>query len=245
GEGVNISTLEDPVEYFIPGVNQSQIRPEIGYTFAAGLRSLLRQDPNVVMVGEIRDKETGELGIHAALTGHLILSTLHTNDVFGLVPRLIDMGVEPFLLAATLNVGVAQRLARKVCSNCKETETIDPKTLAKVLEELPHIPMRYFKEGVDPLKPVFYHGKGCSRCNGTGYVGRIAVAEIFMFTATAQRLVQEGFPIAKVQEEAARQEMISLRQDALLKALDGFTTLAEVLRLSQETQEDEGKEEKK
>ena len=244
-EGVNISTLEDPVEYFIPGVNQSQIRPEIGYTFASGLRSLLRQDPNVIMVGEIRDKETGELGIHAALTGHLILSTLHTNDVFGLVPRMIDMGVEPFLLAATLNVGVAQRLARKVCQNCKEPETVDPKTLATITAELSNIPKRYFKEGQDPAKPVFSHGKGCNRCNNSGYIGRVAVAEIFMFTATAQRLVQEGFPLAKVQEEAKRQEMLSLREDALLKALDGLTTVAEVLRLSQETQEDEGAKEGK
>ncbi len=245
-EGVNISTLEDPVEYYIPGVNQSQIRPEIGYSFAAGLRSLLRQDPNVVMVGEIRDRETAELAIHASLTGHLILSTLHTNDVFGLVPRLIDMGVEPFLLAATLNIGIAQRLARKICQNCKEPETLDSKMLADIGAELLQIPKRYFKPDFDPSKPpVFYHGKGCTRCNGVGYIGRIAIAELFRFTPAAQRLVQEGFSLAKVQEEALRQEMISLRQDALLKALDGFTTVAEVLRLSQETQEDEGKEEKK
>jgi type IV pilus assembly protein PilB len=241
-EGVNISTLEDPVEYFIPGINQSQIRPEINYTFATGLRSLLRQDPNVIMVGEIRDKETVELAIHAALTGHLILSTLHTNDVFGLVPRLIDMGAEPFLLAATLNVGLAQRLARKTCPYCKEVETIDPKILAGVIAELAQIPKRYFKPGIDGSNPAFYHGAGCNRCSNTGYIGRVAIAEIFLFSATAQRLVQEGFPIAKVQEEGRKQEMISLRQDALLKALDGVTTLAEVLRLSQETQEEEGKE---
>jgi type IV pilus assembly protein PilB len=243
GEGINISTLEDPVEYFIPGINQSQVRPEINYTFAAGLRSLLRQDPNVIMVGEIRDKETVELAIHAALTGHLILSTLHTNDVFGLVPRLIDMGAEPFLLAATLNVGLAQRLARKICPNCKEPEAIDSGVLSGIVKEIAQIPKRYFSAGVDPANPVFYHGKGCNRCTNSGYIGRVAIAEIFMFTATAQRLVQEGFPLAKVQEEGRRQEMISLRQDALLKALDGFTTLAEVLRLSQETQEEEGKQE--
>lgn len=245
-EGVNISTLEDPVEYYIPGVNQSQIRPEIGYSFAAGLRSLLRQDPNVVMVGEIRDRETAELAIHASLTGHLILSTLHTNDVFGLVPRLIDMGVEPFLLAATLNIGIAQRLARKTCQNCKEPETLDPKMLADIGAELQQIPKRYFKPDFDPSKPpVFYHGKGCTRCNGTGYIGRVAIAELFRFTPAAQRLVQEGFPLAKVQEEALRQEMINLRQDAFLKALDGLTTVAEVFRLSQETQEDADKNEKK
>jgi type IV pilus assembly protein PilB len=143
-DGVNISTLEDPVEYYIEGVNQSQVRPEIGYTFATGLRSLLRQDPNVIMVGEIRDRETAELAIHASLTGHLIFSTLHTNDVYGLVPRLLDMGLEPFLLAATMNLGVAQRLARKICEHCKEEEEIPDETRKELMEVLKSIPKHYY-----------------------------------------------------------------------------------------------------
>ncbi|MEN9557948.1 MAG: hypothetical protein RL141_317 [Candidatus Parcubacteria bacterium] len=242
-EGVNIETLEDPVEYYIQGVNQSQIRPEIGYTFATGLRSLLRQDPNVIMVGEIRDKETAELAIHASLTGHLVLSTLHTNSVFGLVPRLLDMGAEPYLLAATLNLGVAQRLARRICDACKEPQAIEPEIAKRLVEEMRRIPPIYLSEGMD-LKgmPVFYHGKGCPRCGDTGYAGRVALAEMFQFNDRARQLVQEGFPIAKVKEEAERQQMISLRQDGLLKILEGTTTVEEVFRLSQEAAEEEGEE---
>lgn len=242
-EGVNISTLEDPVEYYIQGVNQSQIRPEIGYTFATGLRSLLRQDPNVIMVGEIRDKETAELGIHASLTGHLVFSTLHTNDVFGLVPRLLDMGVEPYLLAATLNLGVAQRLARKICDHCKEPQVVDAALLASLSAEILLIPRKYLPKEWTPETPaVFYRGKGCERCGHTGYTGRIAVAELFRFDDRARTLVQEGFKLEEVQKEAKIQEMISLRQDGLLKALDGFTSLEEVFRLSQETTEDDNGE---
>jgi type IV pilus assembly protein PilB len=239
-EGANISTLEDPVEYYIHGVNQSQIRPEIGYTFATGLRSLLRQDPNIVMVGEIRDRETAELAIHASLTGHLIFSTLHTNNVFGLVPRLIDMGVEPFLLAATLNIGIAQRLARKICPHCKEAREIAPETAEKLRREIIAIPKKYLRKDFDPQAAlVFMHGKGCARCGGSGYSGRTAAVEIFKFTQQAKRLVEKGFQIDEVRAEAKRQEMLTLRQDMLLKAIDGITTLEEVLRLGQEAAEGE------
>jgi type IV pilus assembly protein PilB len=238
-EGRNISTLEDPVEYYIGGVNQSQVRPEIGYTFATGLRSLLRQDPNVIMVGEIRDRETAELAIHASLTGHLIFSSLHTNDVFGLVPRLIDMHVEPFLLAATLNLGISQRLARKICPHCKEVQEIAPETVEKLRKEIVVIPKKYFAAGLDPNGTfVFYHGKGCARCGGSGYNGRTAVAELFLFTQQAKRLVEKGFPADEVRAEAAHQDMLMLRQDILLKALEGVTTVEEVMRLGQETAED-------
>ncbi len=239
-EGINISTLEDPVEYYIPGVNQSQVKPQIGYSFATGLRSLLRQDPNVIMVGEIRDRETAELAIHASLTGHLIFSTLHTNDAFGIVPRLIDMGLEPFLLAATMNIGVAQRLARRVCDGCKTREEIPKQVLDNISAEIAVIPKKYFGIGIDPANPVFYHGEGCPRCKGTGYVGRVAIAELFLFTAQARKLVERGFPVDGAIAEAKRQEMITLRQDAILKALEGLTTLEEVLRLSQEAVEGEG-----
>ncbi|MBU1448227.1 GspE/PulE family protein, partial [Patescibacteria group bacterium] len=237
-EGVNISTLEDPVEYYINGVNQSQIKPEVGYTFAAGLRSLLRQDPNVIMVGEIRDRETAELGIHASLTGHLIFSTLHTNNVFGLVPRLIDIGVEPFLLAATLNLGISQRLARKICPHCKQPQEIQPETLEMLVKEIQTIPRKYFKKDIKPEGPyVFFHGKGCARCGDKGYAGRTAVAELFQFTNTAKRLVEKGFPMKEVEVEAACQEMLSLRQDIVLKALEGLTSVEEILRITQETSE--------
>jgi len=238
-EGVNISTLEDPVEYYIEGINQSQIRPEIGYTFATGLRALLRQDPNVVMVGEVRDRETGELSVHASLTGHLVFSTLHTNDVFGIVPRLVDMGLEPYLLAATLNLGIAQRLARKICVHCKEPLEVESPIVEKIRRELKLIPKKYVAVGCDVDGPlVFYHGKGCPRCGDSGYAGRAVLAELYQYTDQAKRIMEKGFSSELAHAEFARQEAITLRQDGILKALDGVTTLEEVFRLSQETQED-------
>lgn len=234
-EGLNIVTLEDPVEYYIHGVNQSQIRPEIGYTFASGLRSLLRQDPNVIMVGEIRDKETAELAVHAGLTGHLIFSTIHTNDVFGVIPRLVDLGVEPFLLSATLNAAVAQRLARKICQACKAPEEIPEQELARFREELRGVPAHFLSPNTQPDGPLtFWRGAGCDACHATGYAGRVAVAEILIMTRQLQRLVVNGFKQQEVQAEAARQQMITLRQDAILKALDGLTTVEEVLRITEE-----------
>jgi len=239
-DGVNISTLEDPVEYFIAGVNQSQIRPEIGYSFATGLRALLRQDPNVIMVGEIRDKDTAELAIHASLTGHLIFSTLHTNDVYSLVPRLIDIGVQPFLLAATMNLGVSQRLARKICEYCKTEQEIPAEMRDQLVEELKKIPRQYLASELDFQKPlVFYHGQGCTKCSNTGYAGRTAAAELFQFTPQAQKLVEEGFPADKFRQEFERQGMMTLRQDLILKAIEGKTTVEEVMRLSQEAVETE------
>jgi type IV pilus assembly protein PilB len=236
-DGVNISTLEDPVEYYIEGVNQSQVRPEIGYTFATGLRSLLRQDPNVVMVGEIRDRETAELAIHASLTGHLIFSTLHTNDVYGLVPRLLDMGVEPFLLAATMNLGIAQRLARKICPHCQEEDQVPEDLYNELLAVLKGIPKQYLVNVDLSKKITFYHGKGCSRCADVGYSGRTAVAELFRFTDKAQAIVEKGFSHEDFVKEFKRQEMITLYEDLVLKAAEGLTTIEEVKRLAQETSE--------
>jgi type IV pilus assembly protein PilB len=233
-EGLNIVTLEDPVEYYVKGVNQSQTRPEIGYTFASGLRSLLRQDPNVIMVGEIRDKETAELAVHAGLTGHLIFSTIHTNDALGVVPRLIDLGVEPFLLAATLNAAVAQRLARRLCPNCKEPQEIAEKSRAGIIEEIKRIPARYLGGRFDLSAPVFWNARGCSECKGGRYVGRVAIAEIIVMTLEMQRIIAAGFNPKEVREELQKQEALSLRQDAILKALEGMTTLEEVFRVSEE-----------
>lgn len=234
-EEINIVTLEDPIEYYIEGINQSHVRPEIGYTFASGLRSILRQDPDVIMVGEIRDGETAELAIHAALTGHLLFSTLHTNDALGVVPRLIDMGSEPFLLASTLNAVIAQRLARRICDNCKESISLPKDVEDEVREELGKVAKSYLPKGVDLSKPLtFYKGKGCPRCNGNGYSGRVAVAEIMVVDHHMEKVIEDGFPIEKVEEVLIKQKMLRLRQDGFLKALEGLTTIAEVKRISEE-----------
>jgi len=235
-EGVNISTLEDPVEYQIKGVNQSQVRPEVGYNFATGLRSLLRQDPNIIMVGEIRDGETAELAVHAALTGHLIFSTLHTNDALGVVPRLVDMHLEPFLIGATMNIAVAQRLARKVCERCKAKVEIPEEVERGVIGELQEIPEEYFQEvGLDKsARPVFYKGRGCIRCQDSGYVGRVAIAEVLEFDDKMKDLAVRGFPAEEARVALRERGMINLRQDALLKALEGLTTIEEVMRVTAE-----------
>jgi type IV pilus assembly protein PilB len=232
-EGINIITLEDPVEYYIKGANQSQIRPEINYSFATGLRAILRQDPNIIMVGEIRDRETAELSVHAALTGHLIFSTIHTNDSFGVVPRLIDMGVEPFLLAATLNLAVAQRLARRICQHCIAPIEILADARAFVASELDKIPKKYL-EGRDPKSIKLYRGAGCTHCAMTGYIGRVAIAELVLMTDEMRKIIETGFPMEEVIKETARQEMLNLKQDGILKALDGLTTIEEVMRITRE-----------
>ncbi|HTM68430.1 MAG TPA: GspE/PulE family protein [Candidatus Binatia bacterium] len=234
-EGVNISTLEDPVEYYIKGVNQSQIRHEVGYTFASGLRALLRQDPNIIMVGEIRDGETGELAIHAALTGHLIFSTLHTNDALGVVPRLIDMHVEPFLLSATINMAIAQRLARKICERCKAPIVIPAEVEAQVRKEIAEIPAKYMSHlKLDGEHLPFHKGRGCVRCGDSGYAGRVAVGEMIQYDEEMRALITKGFPMDEVQKVLRKQGAISLRQDGLLKALEGSTTIEEVMRITSE-----------
>lgn len=224
-EGRNIVTLEDPIEYYMRGVNQSQIRPEVGYTFASGLRSILRQDPNVIMVGEIRDRETAELAVHAALTGHLMFSTIHTNDAATVVPRLVDLGVEPFLLAATLNIAVSQRLTRKICPDCRKVASVPPQVEDEMRKTL----------GALLTGPItVYAGEGCAACGQTGYRGRVAVAEVMSVTSALQELITRGGTEADVKTEAAKQGMITLRQDGYLKALAGLTTVAEVMRISEE-----------
>ena len=234
-EGINIVTLEDPIEYYIEGVNQSQIRPEIGFSFAAGLRSLLRQDPNIIMVGEIRDNETAELAIHAALTGHLIFSTLHTNDAAGAVPRLIDMKVEPFLLSSTLNAVVAQRLVRKICTFCKEEIAPPTEVIENIKRELTDMPKKFLPPGVDLNSQLkLWHGVGCARCNNEGYIGRVVISEILEGTENLRRIIAEGFNIKSFNEERKNQGMASMKQDGFLKVLEGLTTVEEVLRATQE-----------
>lgn len=232
----NIVTLEDPVEYFIEGINQSQIKPEIGYTFANGLRSILRQDPNIIMVGEIRDSETAELAIHAALTGHLVFSTLHTNDSIGAIPRLVDMNVEPFLLSYSLRVTAAQRLVRRICSRCKEEAKIPPAVVQKIKEELKDVSAEEAeKYGVDLSKELkFYQGKGCEACGNLGYLGRLAIFEVLEINENIQRIISEGENVElKIREEAKRKGMLTIKQDGLLKVLAGMTALSEVERITE------------
>ncbi|HAV11148.1 MAG TPA: hypothetical protein DCX32_01215 [Candidatus Moranbacteria bacterium] len=237
GEDRNIVTLEDPVEYSIEGINQSQVKPEIGYTFANGLRSILRQDPNVIMVGEIRDGETAELTIHAALTGHLVFSTLHTNSSIGAIPRLVDMGIEAFLLSSSLQVVAAQRLVRRICEKCKEEMHIPAAMIHNVKEELGKMDVREIKKyKVDMGREgglKFYHGKGCDACAETGYKGRVAIYEALEVDDELKEIIsdKEGNE-THIEEYALKSGMVTIRQDGILKALLGMTTLSEVERVT-------------
>lgn len=233
-EGINISTLEDPIEYSIKGVNQSQIKPEIGFTFASGLRSILRQDPDIVMVGEIRDNETAELAIHAGLTGHFVLSTLHTNDALGAIPRLLDMGVEPFLLGSTLNTVIAQRLLRRICHHCKKEEKLPEDSYTNIKKDIDSLPEEIIKKFVPEYnknKLVFYKGEGCSRCGNTGYNGRLVAAEVIDINSSLTDIIIEGKKSIKISDVLASQKFITIKQDSVLKVLMGLTTVEETIRV--------------
>ncbi len=237
-ESVNIITLEDPVEYYIEGVNQSQVRPEIGYDFANGLRHILRQDPNIIMVGEIRDKETANLATNAALTGHIVLSTLHTNDSLGVIPRLIDLGVEPFLIPPTLSIALAQRLVRRLCPFCKEKVQPSEEIKEKIFERYNSLP-EMIKKGLpfklESKKDVFiFEPKGCKKCGNEGYSGRIGVFEVLKITKTISEIITSDPSEAKIFEEAKKQGMITMEQDGVLKVLEGITSMEEVLRVAEE-----------
>ncbi len=233
-EGVNIITLEDPVEYAIEGINQSQVRPEIGYSFASGLRSILRQDPDVIMVGEIRDKETAELAVHAALTGHVVLSTLHTNDSLGAIPRLIDMQVEPFLLASSLRAVIAQRLVRKICSNCREEAKLTDSARLEIEKILKQIPEAEKKAHNFKGEIKIYKGRGCAKCAGSGMKGRVGIFEVFYVNEEVNDILTGQVDEEKLRQIAQRQGMITMKQDGILKVLDGLTTLEEVERVTEE-----------
>lgn len=227
----NIVTLEDPIEYYVEGVNQSQINPDIGYSFASGLRAILRQDPNIIMVGEIRDNETVELTIHASLTGHLVFSTLHTNNAWGAIPRLIDMKAEPFLLASTLNLVMAQRLVRKICPHCKVAEELTSETQKKMEKEISKIPQHFLS---DIASPGFFKGQGCDRCGNSGYIGRTVAVEILEVTPELKNLISDNFSYGQIEEQLTKQKHINLIQDVIIKALKGITSVEEVLRVSQD-----------
>ena len=218
---VNISTAEDPVEFNLPGINQVQMHDDIGLNFAAALRSFLRQDPDIIMVGEIRDYETAEIAIKASLTGHLVLSTLHTNDAPSTVNRLLNMGVEPFLVASSINIIVAQRLARRVCDQCKEPVHVSPEALVEV-----------GISGAEAKSLQLYHGKGCKRCSGTGYKGRIALYECMAMSEELKEYVLNGASAIEIKKAAIQQGMKTLRASGLDYLKQGVTSLEEVLRVT-------------
>lgn len=228
-EGVNIITLEDPIEYQMRGINQSQVNSEIGYTFAAGLRSILRQDPDIIMLGEIRDRETAEMAVHAALTGHVVLSTLHTNDAAGAAPRMIDMGVEPFLITSSINVVVGQRLVRTLCQECKEETTLPQEEIAEINKEIEKMPPTEKTQlQSQPLK--FYKGRGCKSCDNSGYKGRLGIYEVLDVTPEMQQQILKRVSSDELNNLAVSQGMVTMIQDGIIKALEGNTTMAEIWR---------------
>ena len=219
---INIITIEDPIEYQIKGISQIQVNPKIELTFARGLRSIVRQDPDVILVGEIRDQETAEIAVQSALTGHLVFSTLHTNDSASSITRLVDMGVEPFLISSSVLAVAAQRLVRVLCDDCKK-----PYTPSEIYLQSIGVPPDYFKER------HIYKAAGCEKCIGTGYSGRLGIFEVMVLTERLKNLILETFDSNQIQMEARREKMINLRQDGIQKVLKGVTTIEEVLRVTQ------------
>ncbi|HTK60101.1 MAG TPA: ATPase, T2SS/T4P/T4SS family [Candidatus Baltobacteraceae bacterium] len=239
--GVNISTIEDPVEYRMTGVNQSQVNPKIGFTFAIGLRTLLRQDPNIIMVGEIRDGETAEIATNAAMTGHLVFATLHTNDAVTSLPRLVDMGVPRFLVAFTCNIIVAQRLVRKICKNCHTPYKLTKVQLKELSEvyDIPHLTGLLQRDGFleagQTLDKVdFFHGAGCKQCNGEGYKGRMGIYEVLEISKTLQDLINKDASSSEMLEAAEKEGMIPIVEDGFAKAIQGVTSLEEIMRVTKE-----------
>lgn len=229
-EGVNIVTLEDPVEYFIAGVSQSQVKPEIGYTFATGLRHVLRQDPDIIMVGEIRDSETAELATHASLTGHIVLSTIHTNNALGAIPRMIDLEVKSFLLPSTINIVIAQRLARRLCPHCRKKVRPGAKTRELIMKELESLPPQAKTDYNKGQDLTIWEPVGCSQCGGSGHAGRIGIFEVLEMSRELGEIILSEPTEKKIAEEANRQGMVTIRQDAILKMLQGEISIEEVVR---------------
>ncbi len=238
-EGVNISTLEDPIEYEIKGINQSQVRPRIGFSFANGLRSLLRQDPNIIMVGEIRDEETAELSIHASLTGHLVLSTLHTNDALGAVFRLLDMKIERFLLSSTLKTVIAQRLARRLCEHCKQEVKLSDDANQEIISEMKNLKPEIVREELPDFtsaeeiftKYKIFKAVGCARCEGTGYSNRVSISEVIEINDELAELINTGDKNLNIEAVKKTEDFISIKQDGIIKVLQGVTTMEEILRV--------------
>lgn len=235
-DSVNIITLEDPIEYSIEGINQSQIKPQIGYTFAHGLRQILRQDPNIIMIGEIRDEETADLVVNAALTGHIVLSTLHTNSSVGVVPRLTDMGVRPFLIPSALRIVISQRLIRTLCPKCKIKIRPIGQVLTYLAKNIKALPA-FAKQELKTTEPLFiYKAKGCDECSFTGYKNRSALYEVLSITEEISHLILKGAPESAVFEMAQKQGMLSMEQKGIIKILNGETSAEEVTRVIGEKQ---------
>jgi len=232
-EGVNILTLEDPVEIRIDGVNQVQVNPEVGLTFAKGLRAFLRQDPNIIMIGEIRDGETAELAVQAALTGHLVLATLHTNSAATAMPRLIDMGVEPFLLASTINIAAAQRLVRKVCDNCRKPYNASAEEIKKISEILGSIKGFNLQNLIAKNNGnlSLYKGQGCDACSNTGYKGRVGIFEVLTISEKIRSMIMSHEAAQTIEKVSLEEGMTTMQQDGFLKVLEGVTTIEEILRV--------------
>ncbi|MBI3671761.1 type II/IV secretion system protein [Candidatus Azambacteria bacterium] len=228
-EGVNIVSLEDPVEYYVSGVNQSQVKPEIDYTFASGLRSILRQDPNVIMVGEIRDSETAALAVHAALTGHIVLSTIHTNDAIGVLSRLIDMKVEPFLIPSALNLIIAQRLVKKLCSFCKKPVKPEGRVREILDENISKMP-EFLQAELQKQELQIYQAPGCQKCANKGTLGRMVIFEVLEMTPELKSIIINQQVSEMIGGEMKRQNMITMRQDGIVKALKGYIPLEDVLQ---------------
>jgi type IV pilus assembly protein PilB len=227
-EDINIVTLEDPIEYYLSGVNQSQVKPEINYTFASGLRSILRQDPDIIMVGEIRDGETAGLAVQSALTGHIVFSTLHTNDAPGALPRLIDMGVEPFLLSASLQIVIAQRLVRKLCLDCKKEVPLEGKEKEYIQESLNSLSQEYIRQIYTGNYDSLYIPVGCPKCSN-GFKGRMSIFEVVVMTPELQSIVEKNFNEKDVFEYLRSNNYTTLKQDGILKVLQGYLSLPELL----------------
>ena len=223
--GLNIMTIEDPVEYEIKGITQVQVNREAGLTFASAMRSFLRQDPDIIMVGEIRDQETAELAIHASLTGHLVFSTLHTNQAAGTIPRLLDLGAEPFLLASSLSLVVGQRIARRICPNCREEYQPDKTNL----DELTAVLGKFLPKKKEEIK--FFRGKGCEQCNNTGYYGRVGIFEVLSVSEKIVKLILERAPAGEIEKQAVEEGMMTMLQDGYLRVVEGVSTMEEVVRV--------------
>lgn len=229
---INISTIEDPIEYDIRRINQLQVNEKTGLTFAEGLRSLLRQDPDILMVGEIRDKETADIAVHSALTGHLMLSTLHTNNAAGAIPRLLDIGIEPFLLASTINIVIAQRLVRKICKDCIKSKALKKNEVTAIEKQINGQLAPYGHSIKMPTQ--IYYGVGCKVCNNTGYKGQIAIFEVLTNSSKIQTLVVERAPGDKIELQAISEGMTTMLEDGIRKVEAGITTVEEILRVTRE-----------
>lgn len=240
---VNILTIEDPVEIQLDGLNQSQVHPDINYTFAYGMRAALRQDPDIIMVGEIRDRETADIAVEASLTGHLVLSTIHTNSAVETITRILNMGVPPFLVSSTVELIIAQRLVRKICDQCKE-EAVPTEVQLELVERA--LKNMVGESGIDPALlsgRKFYHGKGCEKCGGIGYYGRVGLYEVLHMNNALRAMILEGASSIEIEREAIKNGMVTLEQSGIVKSLQGETTLDEVYRVARKMEVTVKKEE--